>query len=117
MDNEIEILEYNGEGYNPTMSFGQWRVAIANHAERFDKKKLCRIERHLKTDEVFVLLKGSAVLVVGEELKKYPLEIGKIYNIKQGVWHNILIEKGAKVLIVENNDTGIDNTEYREVIT
>ena len=32
----IEILEYNGEGYNRTMHFGEWRVAFLNWAEKFE---------------------------------------------------------------------------------
>ena len=37
---DIEISEYHGEGYNPTMHFESWRVAIANFGEHFDKESL-----------------------------------------------------------------------------
>ena len=76
------------------------------------KEKFDKLERHLLTDEVFVLLSGSAELVIGLDMKHIPLETGKIYNVKKGAWHNILIEKDAKVLIVENHNTGLENTEY-----
>lgn len=109
---DIEVFGYEGEGYEPTMNYGSWRVAFANYAERFDKEKFERLERHLLTDEVFVLISGGAELVIGKEMKRIPLENGKIYNVKKGAWHNILIEKDAKVLIVENHNTGLDNTEY-----
>ena len=111
-NNDIEVFGYEGEGYERTMNYEAWRVAIANYAERFDKEKFDKLERHLLTDEVFVLLSGSAELVIGKEMKHIPLENGKIYNVKKGAWHNILIEKDAKVLIVENHNTGLDNTEY-----
>ncbi|MBR5453996.1 MAG: hypothetical protein IKV54_07950 [Clostridia bacterium] len=114
-DNELEIYSYSGDGYEPTMNYGGWRVAIANYSERFDKDKYNRIERHTLTDEVFVLLSGKATLVIGKELKKIDLEIGKIYNVKVGAYHNILLEKDAKVLIVENHNTGLENTEYYEI--
>lgn len=109
---DIEVFGYEGEGYEPTMNSESWRVAFANYAERFDKEKFERLERHLLTDEVFVLISGGAELVIGKEMKRIPLENGKIYNVKKGAWHNILIEKDAKVLIVENHNTGLDNTEY-----
>lgn len=109
---DIEVFGYESEGYEPTMNYESWRVAFANYAERFDKEKFERLERHLLTDEVFVLISGGAELVIGKEMKRIPLENGKIYNVKKGAWHNILIEKDAKVLIVENHNTGLDNTEY-----
>lgn len=109
---DIEILEYNGEGYNRTMNFETWRVAILNYCERVDEDHFTRMERHLLTDEVFVLLHGSATLVVGESRQRYKMEEGKIYNVKKGIWHHIFLSKDAKVLIVENHNTGLENTEY-----
>ena len=108
----LEILSYDGTGYDPTMKFGHWIVAIANYEERFDREKYTKIERHMKTDEVFVLLDGSASLAIGMNREVVELEPCKIYNVKAGVWHNILIDKGSKVLIVENSDTSRDNSEY-----
>ncbi len=111
---EIEILEYNGEGYSPVMNFEAWRVAVLNYAERFDEGSPAVLERHLLTDEVFVLLDGSATLFIGQEMKAYPMEKNKIYNIKQGVWHRIVAQRDAKVLIVENHNTARENSEYYE---
>ncbi len=110
--NDVEILSYDGEGYDRTMHYGTWRVAIANYAERFDKELYPYLERHLLTDEVFVLLEGNVTLVTGMDFCKTPLEKGKLYNVKRGAWHAVLLEKDAKVLIVENHDTGKENTEY-----
>ena len=70
------------------------------------------LERHLLTDEVFVLLSGEARLVIGCDLSKTEMRIGNIYNVKKGVYHALLMEKDAKVLIVENHNTSRDNTEY-----
>ena len=109
----LEILDYTGEGYNATMHFEAWRVAFLNHAERFDV--ITRLERHMLTDEVFVLLKGRAVLFIGEEAEAVEMDWGKIYNIKQSVWHAIKVTPDAKVLIVENHNTNKDNTEYMDI--
>jgi len=112
LDNYIEILDYNGDGYNKTLSFQSWRVAFLNFAEKFRKNNFKYLEKHSCTDEVFVLLEGSAVLVLGKELEKVNLEKNKLYNVKMNVWHNIILEEESKVLIIENEDTSMENTEY-----
>lgn len=109
---ELEILENNENGYHPLMSFGAWRVAVANPCDKWVDGKITFMERHLGTDEVFVLLKGNAALYIGEAREKIPMEIGKVYNVKLGTWHNLCMEEGSQVLIVENDDTGKQNTEY-----
>ena len=109
---DIEIFEYSGEGYNSTMNFESWRVAIANFGEHFDEERYNYLERHLLTDEVFVLLSGEASLVIGCDFSKTRLLPGKIYNVKKGVYHALIMEKDAKVLIVENHNTSRENTEY-----
>lgn len=39
------------------------------------------------------------------------MEPGKIYNVKKGAWHSVILEKGAKVYVVENIDTNEENSE------
>ena len=109
---DLEIFEYNGEGYNRTMNYQGWRVAIANFGEHFDEERYNYLERHLLTDEVFVLLSGEASLIIGKQFSKTNLEVGKIYSVKKGVYHALLMKRDAKVLIVENHNTGRENTEY-----
>ncbi len=115
MMNDIEILDYVDEGYHKTMNFESWRVAFLNYAPRFDEANFTRMERHLLTDEVFVLIRGEGTLIVGEHKTVYKMETGKIYNIRKGVWHQIFVSRDAKVLIVENHNTGPENTEYMSV--
>jgi hypothetical protein len=75
------------------------------------------MERHTETDEVFVLLRGQGVLILGGRGAQvdciYPqvMEHGKIYNVKRNAWHTILLSRDASVLLVENNDTGEHNSE------
>ena len=107
----MDIKDFCGEGYAPVVAYNGWRVAIANYCQRLREENIIRVERHLKTDEVFLLLSGEAVLHIGKELKRYPLELGKIYNVKRGEWHCITMKPGAKVAIVENDDTSSENTE------
>ena len=105
----IEILGYTGEGYRPLVDFESWRVAFLRRNERF--ASLTGRERHLETDEVFVLLQGKATLVVGEEMEEHKMEKFKIYNVRRGVWHGIVYSKDARVLIVENHNTSDENSE------
>ena len=108
----LEILEYSGAGYNRTMSYGEWRVAIANFGEKSDKEKYTYLERHMETDEVFVLLSGEGSLVIGKDFTEVPMEQGKIYNVKRAAWHALWLNPDSKVLIVENDNTSKENTEY-----
>jgi hypothetical protein len=70
------------------------------------------MERHMKTDEVFVLLCSEAALYIGDGREKVTMEIGKVYNVKVATWHNLCMKEGSQVLIVENDDTCRENTEY-----
>ena len=110
----VQIGEYNGEGYSRVIKYDSWTAAIINYALRFDEKNFEYVERHNKTDEVFILIEGAAALILGEadNLQYINMEKFKFYNIKKGVWHNIFLREDAKVIIVENSDTGKDNTEY-----
>lgn len=109
----IEIKEFNGEGYMPLVKYDGWRVAIINSSDKLLEKNICKIERHLTSDEVFVLLEGNSNLYIGESLKKIQMEVGKIYNVKCGEWHCISMDENTKVAIVENHDVGDENSEYR----
>ena len=108
----IEITEFNAGGYSPLISYNGWRVAIANFCERLREENISKLERHTKTDEIFILLQGEAVLHIGMELNRIYMELGKLYNVKCGEWHAISMISNTKVVIVENDDTGEDNTEY-----
>jgi mannose-6-phosphate isomerase-like protein (cupin superfamily) len=109
---EVEIYEYNGENYNPTMNSDSWRVAFLNYGDAVEKSKLSFLERHHLTDEVFVLLEGDGTLLIGMEKKPLEMEKNKIYNVKKDVWHTIFMTPKSKVLIVENDNTAKENSEY-----
>jgi ureidoglycolate hydrolase len=117
----LEIKEYMGEGYQPLIQFGDWRVAILRWEELLQPDQIKVMERHTQTDEVFVLLEGQATLILGgmggmvEGVYPQGMENGKLYNVKQGVWHTVLISRDAAILIVEDRDTGKENTEFNNL--
>lgn len=112
---KLDVIRYEGEGYRRMVDFGNWRVAFLLYAERFDKEYIQKMERHLLTDEVFVLLSGKAALVIGKEQKVCQLEKNTIYNVKKNVWHAVCVSRDAQILIVENADTSAENTEYIQI--
>ena len=111
----MKICEYADEGYHRLVENPAWTVAVINYAPRFDAVNFVRMERHMKTDEVFVLLSGHATLVVGETMERVEMEPTKVYTMECGEWHHILVARDARVLVVENADTSPANTEYRDV--
>ena len=115
--NGLDILEYSGDGYSRVVSGAKWTVAALNYAERFDERNIVDLERHNLTDETFVLLSGEAALLVGEEAKRVNMEPLKFYNVRAGVWHNIVVTPGSRVLVAENADTSKDNTDYLDIKT
>lgn len=115
----VEILRYEEPGYQPLVWFEGWRVAILNYIPDEHRRQFVRyLERHRQTDEVFVLLSGECTLYIGgagdtpEDIAPLPLERNKLYNVRKGVWHNLVGEPGMSLLIVENADTSMENSDH-----
>ncbi len=117
----LEIRSYEGEGYKPLIDYGTWRVAILRFLDALHPGNLSTMERHLETDEVFVLTQGKGVLITGgngrqiDRLDPHVMEIGQVYNIKRNAWHTTLLSRDGSVVIIENRDTGSHNSEYAEL--
>ncbi len=107
----LEIRDYTGEGYQPLIDFGAWRVAILRAIDELLPENLDAMQRHDETDEVFVLLAGRCILFLGEgeesvtAVHAVDMEPLKLYNVKRAVWHTHTLSEDATVLIVENIDT------------
>jgi ureidoglycolate hydrolase len=114
----IEIREYAGPGYQSLIDYDTWRVAILNYLEEIHPKRIAFMERHNETDEVFVLMRGKGIIFLGEgvtrieTINSYVMEPGRIYNVRKSVWHTIVLSRDGSVLIVENRNTGKENSHY-----
>jgi ureidoglycolate hydrolase len=114
----LEIRDYDGEGYQPLIDYGAWRVAFLRYLDALQPDRIDSMERHTETDEVFVLLNGRGMLIMGGnqaqvgEIHSQLMECGKVYNVKRSAWHTILLSRDATVLLVENRDTDRHNSEY-----
>ncbi len=118
----VERYFHSGPGYNPFLIRPDWQVAQLNYSPELGIESVNKVERHNQTDEVFVLFRGSSILVAavetGKELQSEVcrMEPGVTYNVPKGVWHWIVMSPGDRVLIVENAGTHLlPDVDYREL--
>ena len=111
----LTVLEPKKPGYEAVWNYGDWRLAMTQDAPHTHRDGITQLSRHMQTDEVFVLLSGEVTLLIGREMTEYPMEPGKIYNVKAGTWHQLQMSEDGKVLIVENLDTSRANSEYLDI--
>ena len=114
----IEVKENpkNGSGFDTVHTFEGWKVAFVTSAEQYGELKV--VKRHAKTDEVFVLVKGSATLFTAdgdEPLQTTVLEKEKLYVVQKNTWHHLKVSEDALLIVVENSDTTKENTQSKEI--
>ena len=112
----IEIIknERRGTGFDVLYTYDGWKLAFISYAEQYGD--LTQLKRHIKTDEAFLLIRGTATLfssVDGEKIEKLALKREQLYVVKQKTWHHLSISKNALILVAENSDTSKENTEAR----
>jgi hypothetical protein len=114
----IEIRGHNDPDYKPLVDYQSWRVAVMNYTVDLLPEKINRMQKHTETDEVFVLMKGRCILFIGEgrervtKVHAVDMELYKLYNVKKDAWHSHTFSEDARVLIVENRDTVIENSPF-----
>lgn len=113
---KIDVIEAGHEGYRTKYQNASWRVGMITPAERFEN--ITYLERHNQTDEIFILLKGRAVLIGREDEILYTIELeaGKLYCVPEGCWHNIRMYEDSVVAVIENSDTSGENTDYAPIL-
>lgn len=116
----LEVANFEGEGYRPLIIYGAWRVAVLRYLDELEPSCIERMERHLATDEVFILTHGRAMLVLGGNdrglgtLRYFPMRVNEVCNVKANVWHAVIVTQDVHLIIVENDDTSVENTEYSQ---
>lgn len=103
----IDVYSFAGEDFGRMFAGDGWQTAFLNNGPKFGHRR--PPERHMRSDELFVLLQGEATLFIGEEGREVKMEKGRLYNVRRGTWHQIVAEKESRVLVVEN--TGDIGTE------
>lgn len=120
MPDALEIYDWKEEGYQPLVFSQGWQVALLNWEPLFDRANLTEIERHNHSDEVFVLLRGKAVLFTradNGDLRAVEMVPGTVYNVPRGIWHNLVATRDVTFIIVENCNTHLHDTEIRPIAT
>ncbi len=118
MEQTIEEYIHTGCGYNPFLIRNNWQVAQLNHVAGQGFEDVEKIDVHLNTDEVFVLLKGQVVLITAEKngdhlsFRMVKMKEGITYNIPKKTWHNIAMSQDAQVIIIEDANTHLGDFEY-----
>ena len=113
-----EIFDWNDLGYQPLVINSNWQVAKLNWESSFDIRNFHEMERHNHTDEVFILLKGRAILLTRYnqgEIFIQEMKTGIVFNVKEGIWHNLLSTRDASWIIIENPNTHLNDTEILAV--
>ena len=109
--------EFNGEGMQRVVENEKWTVGIKNWKPANDVTGIDCLERHNKTDELFVLVEGSCTLVYanetegGLEFGAVKMEKDKVYNIPATLWHNTITCKDTKMILIEDSNTSMENSD------
>ena len=114
----LKVESFEGEGLKRVVESGAWFVGIKNWKPANDAAEFDFMERHLETDEVFVLLSGECSLLIGcaengtcADIRCVPMEPEKVYCIHKGIWHNTITSRDAKLILAENRNTSNENSE------
>ena len=120
MEDKLQVIDYQDEGFQPVMAFEDWRLAGLNYSPDSDvSQPEYQIERHLETDEVFILTEGRAWLLIcgngehWEGCKVVEMGKGVIYNVRLGAWHGTIMAPDSRIILVEKRDTGSEEDTVR----
>lgn len=119
----IQSYFHAGDGFCPLLIRPGWQVSQLNDRPDLHADTVSQVERHDATDEVFILIKGDAALVMACErksggalaLETLRMTPGVTYNIPSGVWHTIVTAPGMQVMIVERANTHVSDVVHREL--
>jgi len=113
---EIKVTDFSGEGMNRVYENGKWMVGIKNWKPANDISGIDCLERHNETDELFILLSGTCILLSANEtggkldIHALKMEPFKVYNIPATLWHNTITRKDTKLALIEDSSTGSGNS-------
>ncbi len=112
----IDIAVHTEQGFRTLVKYDGWKVSCLNYAPTYSLSGLSYFEKHLETDEVFIIVKGKCLLLLGgnggipQDISCVPLEQEHTYNVKKGTWHTHILSEDASLFIIENADTSVNNS-------
>ena len=106
------------EGFGVVFKNEKFKCAFIKHSSAYSFGKVYEMKRHNETDEIFVPLKGRAVMLTMEEGKFFETELATdtAYNVQKGTWHYLALSEDAQVFVTENADTDATNTDVMALV-
>lgn len=113
----INVISCKNAGFSSVFKSDTWQIATVTYAPQYSKEGFTHMKKHLNTDEVFVLVNGSAVIHTYEDgsIKTVNVEREKIYCIEKNTWHYLEISADALLVAVENSEVLPEDTERMEI--
>jgi ureidoglycolate hydrolase len=112
----ISIYSHDGEGLSLAYEGDNRVLGLKNYQKANNIFNLKEMERHLETDEQFVLFEGSCLLISLEDGSVTDfdfiwLKSGVLYSVPKGLWHATVMTEGTKMMLAECSGTTFDNSE------
>ncbi len=110
---------FTAAGFCPVVRNTQFLCAFITPSPMYAPGHVREMKRHNDTDEVFVLLEGSAVLLTRDSLDE-PCTVTAVspltaYNVQAGTWHYLAVSDDAKVFVTESGSLQRENTDAADV--
>ena len=89
----MEILNYSfdGEGMQRVFENEKWTIGIKNWKPANDITGINNLERHNKTDELFVLVAGSCTLIYANDPKIFFTPLAAIASVSSAIFDDGVI--------------------------
>ncbi len=112
-----DVFECKEKGFHSVLKTEAWQIATVTYDAGYSKEGFTYMKRHLKTDEAFCLVEGSAVLHTAEDgiLKDFEVKRGHIYHVHKNTWHYLEISPDARLVLIENRDVFPEDSERMEL--
>ena len=110
------MLTFDGpkkRGFDAVVKNECFKCAFITHSPAYSFGEVREMKRHNETDEIFVLLCGSAVMLICEngEFSEVALLPNTAYNVHAKTWHYLAVSEDALVFVTERADTDSSNSE------
>lgn len=106
-------------GFQPVVRNDRFLCARITHSSQYSFGMVRTVKRHLTSQEVFVLIQGSAVLLTaapdGSERQITELKRGEVCCVEAGYWHYLAVSEDALLFVTEGSDVSAQNTETMEL--
>lgn len=102
------------DGFETVFQNEAFKCAFISPSDQYAYGKVKLLKRHNDSDEVFVLLEGSAVLLTQDEGYAHqvtPLEKSTAYNVTKSTWHHLAVSDDALIFVAESGSMKPENTE------